>query len=414
MRNELLTRSDITDPEKNKMQHVLQNSKEVALRTYEKERYDAENGDGPLGWRNILFRGDNLDTMQAAVFKAVHSWRDRVAREEDESLHYVMPRHHMFNLARQMPMDAPGLLTACVPTSQPVRLRASDLAMVIKRSKEAYVQEREAKERGAAAPNPTKKRLGSTDVDVFDASVDPSKTRMQVSSFWGAVDESSRWQAPHKSYLASTEDFRLAIPLPQLTAAVYVSTDATPRPLVQSSDPGALVEHEYVKNRGEKKKENDILVVRSLGGGRKRKSEEVSKEDLAQSANPDTQQTLPTEKAPVDTPTEIEAEVARAAQASNAPDSDEGLSKKERKRRKKEARQDAQSNGAGDKPPQPFDYASAPSLLDSSKDPADKSKSKSKSKKKKAFDPYALSSDAPRGLGRAYREKSGKSKTFKS
>lgn len=71
---------------------VLKRSAKTALRTYVPEVYDAEGGTGPGGWEALgrkwnrsLAGGD----VQAAVFKAVHTWRDSVARAEDESTRYV-------------------------------------------------------------------------------------------------------------------------------------------------------------------------------------------------------------------------------------------------------------------------------------------------------------------------------------
>lgn len=70
---------------------------------YEKETYDAELGLGPGGWDTMARKWNKIQLMrisegteagsavnvQRAVYHAVHAWRDRVAREEDESTRYV-------------------------------------------------------------------------------------------------------------------------------------------------------------------------------------------------------------------------------------------------------------------------------------------------------------------------------------
>ena len=85
------------------VREVLARSEETALRVYEKEVYDAEFGLGPGGWdtmarkwNKLLLIGSAGDTnanaavnVQRAVYRAVHAWRDKVAREEDESTRYV-------------------------------------------------------------------------------------------------------------------------------------------------------------------------------------------------------------------------------------------------------------------------------------------------------------------------------------
>jgi len=69
------------------MRQVLERSGETALRMYERETYDSETGKGS-GWgtaaRKHLSQG-TINEELGAVFKAVHQWRDQVARQEDES-----------------------------------------------------------------------------------------------------------------------------------------------------------------------------------------------------------------------------------------------------------------------------------------------------------------------------------------
>ncbi len=74
------------------VREVLSRSAETALRTYSQEPYDAEGGTGPNGWDTLARRWnkpalgiDGVPGIQREVFRAVHVWRDRVAREEDES-----------------------------------------------------------------------------------------------------------------------------------------------------------------------------------------------------------------------------------------------------------------------------------------------------------------------------------------
>jgi exosome complex exonuclease RRP6 len=73
-------------------QGVLSRSRETALRVYSPEPYDAEGGTGPNGWDTLARRWnklalgvDGVPGMQREVFRALHVWRDHVAREEDES-----------------------------------------------------------------------------------------------------------------------------------------------------------------------------------------------------------------------------------------------------------------------------------------------------------------------------------------
>lgn len=88
-----------SDPAHSLVNEVLARSAETSLRVYEKEHYDAEGGTGPGGWDSLARKwnkgsltaeaeraGDVVGRVQRAVYRCVHAWRDRVAREEDESV----------------------------------------------------------------------------------------------------------------------------------------------------------------------------------------------------------------------------------------------------------------------------------------------------------------------------------------
>lgn len=69
---------------------VLSASAQTALRVYEPLVYDYENGKGTEGWDTLMRKYGKSPTGTArAVFVAIHRWRDRVAREIDESVKRV-------------------------------------------------------------------------------------------------------------------------------------------------------------------------------------------------------------------------------------------------------------------------------------------------------------------------------------
>nr|CAG8525790.1 2048_t:CDS:10 [Entrophospora candida] len=123
MRNNLIDKSD---PETlNLLRVELGRSSETSLKTYEKFGYD-ENGEGPNGYKRLLAKWKTtFDTQQMEVFKALHAWRDHIAREEDE---------------KRMP-DEPRDLVACCRTVVPpiVRMNLIDLARLISDSKRSKV-----------------------------------------------------------------------------------------------------------------------------------------------------------------------------------------------------------------------------------------------------------------------------------
>ncbi|KAJ3277430.1 Exosome component 10 [Borealophlyctis nickersoniae] len=134
MRNEILTRCQ--PGTHNLMQVTLDRSQQTALNKYEKDIYDAETGEGPNGWRRTLGKfGGAFNAEQFAVFKALHAWRDHVAREEDESIRFVLPHHMLTAMADRMPTDGPGVLGCCDPVPPLVRVYSTDLAMLIENAR---------------------------------------------------------------------------------------------------------------------------------------------------------------------------------------------------------------------------------------------------------------------------------------
>ncbi|KAI0823218.1 hypothetical protein BC628DRAFT_1325541 [Trametes gibbosa] len=127
------------------VREVLSRSEETALRVYEKEVYDAGNGSGPGGWDTLARKWNKASLMassadrastvvnvQREVYRAVHAWRDRVAREEDESTRFVLPNHYMFSLAERTPADMAALLSVFHPPPPIIRRRAKELLDAIR------------------------------------------------------------------------------------------------------------------------------------------------------------------------------------------------------------------------------------------------------------------------------------------
>lgn len=113
------------------------------------------------------------------VFAALFAWRDRVARDEDEStrsayvilefyflgnksppvphtrLRYVLPNHQLFHIAELMPTDAPSLLQCCNPIPPLVKQQTADLVLLVQRARDptdATVSTLEQRPAPAGAP----------------------------------------------------------------------------------------------------------------------------------------------------------------------------------------------------------------------------------------------------------------------
>ena len=61
------------------------------------------------------------ENVQRMVYRAVHEWRDEVAREEDESVGYVMPNRYLFRIVEAPLRDVVGLLRMVADQQQQTR-----------------------------------------------------------------------------------------------------------------------------------------------------------------------------------------------------------------------------------------------------------------------------------------------------
>lgn len=84
------------DPRHLLLREALSRSEDTSLRLHQTENYDEEEGTGPGGWDTIARKWNKVAFTKAArrstqksIYLRVHDWRDRVAREEDESTAYV-------------------------------------------------------------------------------------------------------------------------------------------------------------------------------------------------------------------------------------------------------------------------------------------------------------------------------------
>ncbi|KAJ6260419.1 hypothetical protein Dda_4645 [Drechslerella dactyloides] len=401
MKNELLEKSSVDE---NKTEIVLQHSKETSAKTYDVEPYDSMRGSGSRGWLSIL-RHNAIDFTdeQFAVFKAIHAWRDKVAREEDDNPNFVMSKNHLLSLARQMPVDAAAALSI---TNNPViRARLADLVSVIQEAKANPIPfssvhhllgatgkywEPKSKEGGQAA--------GEVKIDPMLGAED-AKAKTEESQFWGSTFGGSRWQV--KDLVTGVNDISLALPLPNITATIFenpsgAETQSTPIPRA-----------EYIKDRETKAEVPDIIVVKQLGGGRKRKIQDVA-EDTAGAEASELPETSSPPAAALTSGNETGQDEEEEEDVMTISKADRRAAKKaEKKRKKEEAKRglQAQSQGEDASNPddfQPFDYSTAPSVMNAKREA-----------EANAFQGGKKYGEGPRGMRARKRDKEGKSFTMK-
>ena len=111
------------------LKQVLTSSTKRCGQVYCKPDFDQ------ISWRRLVDKyNKKLTNQQVAVLKGILEWRDAIARLEDESLHYVMPRMMIMRIAEFMPTSVQKIMRCFHPCPPLVKQRAHDLLLVIKGS----------------------------------------------------------------------------------------------------------------------------------------------------------------------------------------------------------------------------------------------------------------------------------------
>jgi len=412
MHNELIDRTNPDVPDENRLEMVLQKSKEVSLLRYERQIYNTESGRGPGGWYQLLVKTPALfNNEQFAVFRAVHGWRDKIARTDDESTAFVMPNHVIFSIAKLLPNDMVALLGIAKPVSHSVKSRAGELLNLI----------REAKSQGKDGPSMMDvlhpSSLGATakanlpgiaakskspSSEPLVAAVDGEELRSSNSTFWGGAFGSSIWDGDNSTLTNRDEELRLAVPLPQLSPNAFESrTD----PFSQQPAASETITLPIQPSKPAPKPDEPFVLKR----GAKRKSEAISE---AESESEDGEVEEDTEYDISFTGPSTETPLKDDSKSSESTSLTKRQLKKLRKKEKLKAAALAAANGEEAEEEEPFDYSKAESVLHA-KRKHDGNGGKEK-KKQKPFDPYSKSENAPKGMRRAQTERAGKSHTFKN
>ncbi|TGO23718.1 hypothetical protein BPAE_0123g00080 [Botrytis paeoniae] len=438
LRNELLDAPDVETPDAEEpvatsMDIVLQKSKETSLLRYERQLYNAESGKGPGGWFSLIYKTPALlSSEQFSVFKAVHAWRDQIARKDDDSINFVMSNSVVINLAKFMPMDMIALLSIIRPISHSVKSRTGELLEVIKAAKEngkdgpkSIDVLRKSPDSAATPKSNTGAKSTSQKLSKLDVTpVDKTELTTETSSFWGGAFGSSIWEPTTTT--PDQDSMRLAIPLPQLSEEVFAETST---PLTDRSRMVIPEAQTPVATPTPSKVKDEPFVLKR---GSKRKSETITDPDEDQKATSDYDISLD-----YTTSAEVErrrAKVARmeekrlrkqqkkeaaqelkaAAQERKAEEEESENQEGEEDAEKSEAEQADEEQGQEEEE-EDFDYSKADSVLNSKKDKKDKGGKGGKGKKeKKPFDPYQKSSNAEKGMRRVQNgERGGRSATFK-
>ncbi|CAF0947027.1 unnamed protein product [Rotaria sordida] len=106
LRNQLI---DLNENNSELLRLVYTKSKIICQKLYKKPIFDKN------AYKVLYLKSHKttFDGSQLAALKLLYAWRDRIAREEDESTSYVLPDLMLIHLAELLPKDIQGIRESC-------------------------------------------------------------------------------------------------------------------------------------------------------------------------------------------------------------------------------------------------------------------------------------------------------------
>ncbi|XP_074501251.1 exosome complex component 10 [Sebastes fasciatus] len=113
------------------LQSVWNKSKDISLKKYVKPIYTEESY---LELQRKQKRSFN--TQQLAAFRLLFAWRDKLARQEDESTGFTLPTHMMTKISEELPKEPQGIIACCNPVPPLVRQQVNELHLLVQQARE--------------------------------------------------------------------------------------------------------------------------------------------------------------------------------------------------------------------------------------------------------------------------------------
>ena len=133
LRNELVAKGN---KHNNLLESVYKRSKDICLKMYEKPIFTSE-----LYLKLYRKHRKAFNPNQLEAFRFLFTWRDQVARVEDESCSYVLPNHMLFQLAEVLPKEPQGVLACCNPVPSLVRQNINEIHRLIVQARDVGPKE---------------------------------------------------------------------------------------------------------------------------------------------------------------------------------------------------------------------------------------------------------------------------------
>ena len=168
MKNGLL---DQGNENKNLLNSVYDQSNDVCKQRYEKPLEDYLKH---LRKSNISF-----NSRQQYVYKELFDWRNKMARQEDESAMYVLPPHMLLKISSELPREMQGIVACCNPVPPLVKQNLHYLHQIVFKARE---QQLTAVPAVLNASNSVLDNSLASQSSIFDVLENPFKCPLDLSS----------------------------------------------------------------------------------------------------------------------------------------------------------------------------------------------------------------------------------------
>ncbi|KAG7227071.1 hypothetical protein INR49_022418 [Caranx melampygus] len=113
------------------LQCVWNKSKDISLKKYLKPIFTEES------YLELQRKQKkSFNTQQLTAFRLLFAWRDKLARQEDESTGYVLPTHMMSKISEELPKEPQGIIACCNPVPPLVRQQVNELHLLVQQARE--------------------------------------------------------------------------------------------------------------------------------------------------------------------------------------------------------------------------------------------------------------------------------------
>ncbi|KAI4902787.1 hypothetical protein NFI96_011162 [Prochilodus magdalenae] len=201
--------SEAANGQSNLIQVVWSKSKDLCLKKYVKPIFTEES------YMELYKKQKkSFNSQQLAAFRLLYSWRDKLAREEDESTGYILPNHMMMKIAEELPKEPQGIIACCNPTPPLVRQQINELHQLVKQAREIPLLKAEvvAEKKKSLTP---KRKSESTLFGPHDTSHVSESDLMDLSSH-GQVEQRLKYSREKLIYLRYSKysNIKPSVPIP--------------------------------------------------------------------------------------------------------------------------------------------------------------------------------------------------------